>query len=365
SPEKMHLKNLPTAEPEVTGSLSTSSNNPNETNGTAESTKGTLTASCKPKTNLIVNYLPQSMTQEEFRSLFASVGKIRSYRLMRDKMTGQSLGYGFINYVDPRDAEKAVCLLNRHQCPPKTIKVAYCRPHSSSIQDANLYISGLPKDMTEKELEQLFSPFGHIVASRILRDRVSGASWGVGFIRFNMKSEAEEAIKALNGQKPCSMVEPLTVKFAHHQTQKTPQSLLGQPPQHYQGPLQPQTLRMGPDNLFNMTCGVQHFSPSSFGMTSLVTFPGYTNNGSGWCIFVYNLSPESDESVLWQLFGPFGAVNSVKIIRDVNTNKCKGFGFVTMTSYDEAALAIAFLNGYRLGGRVLQVSFKTNKIHKA
>ncbi len=78
--------------------------------------------------------------------------------------------------------------------------------------------------------------------------------------------------------------------------------------------------------------------------------------GAGWCIFVYNLSPEADESVLWQLFGPFGAVTNVKVIRDFTTNKCKGFGFVTMTNYDEAAMAIASLNGYRLGDRVLQVS---------
>lgn len=94
-----------------------------------------------------------------------------------------------------------------------------------------------------------------------------------------------------------------------------------------------------------------------------MNIPGHT--GTGWCIFVYNLSPDSDESVLWQLFGPFGAVNNVKVIRDFNTNKCKGFGFVTMTNYDEAAMAIASLNGYRLGDRVLQVSFKTNKTHKS
>ncbi|KAI4799385.1 hypothetical protein KUCAC02_016953 [Chaenocephalus aceratus] len=108
------------------------------------------------------------------------------------------------------------------------------------------------------------------------------------------------------------------------------------------------------------------FSPITIdSMTSLVgmNIPGHT--GTGWCIFVYNLSPDSDESVLWQLFGPFGAVNNVKVIRDFNTNKCKGFGFVTMTNYDEAAMAIASLNGYRLGDRVLQVSFKTNKTHKS
>lgn len=33
----------------------------------------------------------------------------------------------------------------------------------------------------------------------------------------------------------------------------------------------------------------------------------------GWCIFVYNLTPETEDSVLWRLFGPFGAVLSVKV----------------------------------------------------
>jgi len=39
-----------------------------------------------------------------------------------------------------------------------------------------------------------------------------------------------------------------------------------------------------------------------------------TINGSGWCIFVYNLAPETEENVLWQLFGPFGAVQAVKVL---------------------------------------------------
>ena len=51
----------------------------------------------------------------------------------------------------------------------------------------------------------------------------------------------------------------------------------------------------------------------------------------------------------------------LQVIRDLQTNKCKGFGFVTMTNYDEALVAIQSLNGYTLGNRVLQVSFKTNK----
>ncbi|KAI4903213.1 hypothetical protein NFI96_032391, partial [Prochilodus magdalenae] len=75
------------------------------------------------KTNLIVNYLPQNMTQEELKSLFGSIGEIESCKLVRDKITGQSLGYGFVNYVDPKDAEKAINTLNGLRLQTKTIKV--------------------------------------------------------------------------------------------------------------------------------------------------------------------------------------------------------------------------------------------------
>ncbi|XP_067332518.1 ELAV-like protein 3 isoform X4 [Channa argus] len=365
------------------------SNGPSGTsmpNGPVISTNGSTDDS---KTNLIVNYLPQNMTQEEFKSLFGSIGEIESCKLVRDKITGQSLGYGFVNYVDPNDADKAINTLNGLKLQTKTIKVSYARPSSASIRDANLYVSGLPKTMSQKDMEQLFSQYGRIITSRILVDQVTaGISRGVGFIRFDKRNEAEEAIKGLNGQKPLGAAEPITVKFANNPSQKTGQALLTQLYQtaarRYTGPLHHQTQRFsmipslgkGPDpnssskpildNLLNASYGIKRFSPITIdSMTSLagVNFTGPT--GAGWCIFVYNLSPEADESVLWQLFGPFGAVTNVKVIRDFTTNKCKGFGFVTMTNYDEAAMAIASLNGYRLGDRVLQVSFKTSKQHKA
>ncbi|KAG8523233.1 ELAV-like protein 3, partial [Galemys pyrenaicus] len=384
---------------------------------------GTNGATDDSKTNLIVNYLPQNMTQDEFKSLFGSIGDIESCKLVRDKITGQSLGYGFVNYSDPNDADKAINTLNGLKLQTKTIKVSYARPSSASIRDANLYVSGLPKTMSQKEMEQLFSQYGRIITSRILVDQVTGqaapggdpgqkhgggtkleelglegknllrkegplerahtafssqcshalagVSRGVGFIRFDKRIEAEEAIKGLNGQKPLGAAEPITVKFANNPSQKTGQALLTHLYQssarRYAGPLHHQTQRFRLDNLLNMAYGVKRFSPIAIDGMSGLAGVGLSGGaaGAGWCIFVYNLSPEADESVLWQLFGPFGAVTNVKVIRDFTTNKCKGFGFVTMTNYDEAAMAIASLNGYRLGERVLQVSFKTSKQHKA
>jgi ELAV like protein 2/3/4 len=88
--------------------------------------------------------------------------------------------------------------------------------------------------------------------------------------------------------------------------------------------------------------------------------PGY----AGTTIFVYNLAPDTQETTLWQLFGPQGCVQNVKIVRDQNTQKCKGYAFITMTTSEEAANAIQNLNGFLLGNRVLQVSFKVPTARK-
>ncbi|XP_055696863.1 ELAV-like protein 3 isoform X5 [Phlebotomus papatasi] len=355
------------------GTTQTAANNGNPGEGSQE----------ESRTNLIVNYLPQTMTQEEMRSLFASIGELESCKLIRDKVTGeffpasgnpalqqgQSLGYGFVNYQKPEDAEKAINTLNGLRLQNKIIKVSFARPSSESIKGANLYVSGLPKSMTQPELEALFSPFGRIITSRILCDNLTvqqfvagdlpgtaGLSKGVGFIRFDQRNEAERAIQELNGKIPKGCTEAITVKFANNPSNNAK----ALPP--LAAYLTPQATRRFAGTL---PAGRFRYSPLAGDLLANTILPGNAMTGSGWCIFVYNLAPETEENVLWQLFGPFGAVQSVKVIRDLQTNKCKGFGFVTMTNYDEAVVAIQSLNGYTLGNRVLQVSFKTNKTKTA
>ncbi|KAI4787330.1 ELAV-like protein 1 isoform X1 [Gymnodraco acuticeps] len=311
------------------------------------------------KTNLIVNYLPQSMSQDELRSLFSSVGDVESAKLIRDKVAGNpdshSLGYGFVNFVNANDAERAISTLNGLRLQSKTIKVSFARPSSDTIKDANLYISGLPRTLSQPDLEDMFSRFGHIINSRVLVDQASGLSRGVAFIRFDKRSEAEDAVKHLNGHTPPGTSEPITVKFAANPNQARNSQMMSQmyhgQSRRFGGPVhhQQQRFRFSP-------MSVDHMGGGGGGVSG--------NPSAGWCIFIYNLGQDADEAILWQMFGPFGAVNNVKVIRDFNTNKCKGFGFVTMTNYEEAAMAIHSLNGYRLGDKVLQVSFKTSKGHK-
>jgi len=369
-----------------------------ENNGSVVSSNGEKEMDEDNKTNLIVNYLPQTMTQEEIRSLFSSIGEVESCKLIRDKVTvGQSLGYGFVNYHRADDATKAIQTLNGLRLQNKTIKVSYARPSGEAIKGANLYVSGLPKHMTQPDLERLFSCSGNIITSRILCDNITGLSKGVGFIRFDQRVEAERAIQKLNGTIPEGATEPVTVKFANNPSNNAkaiPPLAAYLAPQaarrafggalHPAGRFSPYGLPGGlPMELESKLNGYSPLAGELLAGSPII--PGAAAaaaagnpsaiNGSGWCIFVYNLAPETEENILWQLFGPFGAVQNVKVIRDrtdppgtpssatpgdLQTNKCKGFGFVTMTNYDECLVAIQSLNGYTLGNRVLQVSFKTN-----
>jgi len=73
-------------------------------------------------------------------------------------------------------------------------------------------------------------------------------------------------------------------------------------------------------------------------------------------LYVGNLSYEVEASELEQLFGAHGQVQSAQIISDRETGRSKGFGFVEMSSDEEAAAAIAALNGQQHNGRALTVN---------
>ena len=73
-------------------------------------------------------------------------------------------------------------------------------------------------------------------------------------------------------------------------------------------------------------------------------------------LYVGNLSYDVDSSQLEQLFGQHGQVVSAQVINDRDTGRSKGFGFVEMSSDDEAQAAIAALNGQQHGGRALTVN---------
>ena len=73
-------------------------------------------------------------------------------------------------------------------------------------------------------------------------------------------------------------------------------------------------------------------------------------------LFVGNLSFDTTENDLQDAFAAHGTVTETNIMMDRTTNRPRGFGFVTMSTPEEAQKAIAALNGAQLGGRALTVN---------
>lgn len=350
------------------------------------------------KTTLIINYLPQTLTDVEFQTMFASIGAVKSCKIVRERGTGYSYGFGFVEYMSEIDAANAIQALNGVQLQNKVIKVAYSR-QGGRIKGANLYIRGLPTSCTAIELEQLFSPYGEIVQSRVLTDNATGLSRGVGFVLFATRDEAETALAGLHNTTPAGFPNPLQVQFAEDKTknrevkrpivagnpapppaQIPPQILGGYPMGTYpnfgmgyglpqpgggnlQGPMRNQMTkhhRYNPMAAQSYGVGVQ--------MPAMAPQPAHMMGDgvgpAGHVLFAYNIGPDTTEAQLCQLFAAYGTVTKTDVIRDQSTGVGKGFGFVTMPNYPEALTAIQSLNGYCYTSKPMQVSFKSAKSGK-
>lgn len=361
-------------------------------------------------TKLMVNYIPELMTRDMMYALFSAMGKIESCKLIANR------GYGFVEYEKHEDAEKARAAFNGLLMQGKTLKVSFAllNPENKVSHkpdtESNLYISNLPPDMTLERLNALFGQFGNITNSRV--------SQGIGFVCYETRQQAEDAITHMNGQSPIAGAGAIVVKFANKPSaNKNAPRPRGAPgagaaagagggaAAAYNGAGAAAAYNgVGAAAAYNGVGAAfgARAAAAVFGAQAspppLLPSPGkalpFINKGqqrynpmaaSGHAplpllgapaspvpllaaaaphqttVYVYNVGEDADELALWQLFGPYGAIDSIKVIKDPETKKNKGFAFVNMREYDEAAMAIQALNGYALNGQVLSVSFKTQK----
>jgi cold-inducible RNA-binding protein len=82
-------------------------------------------------------------------------------------------------------------------------------------------------------------------------------------------------------------------------------------------------------------------------------------------IFVGNLSFNTNEEELRQMFEAYGQVDRVSIMTDRDTGRSRGFGFVEMANNEEGEKAITALNGSQVGGRALNVNEARPKTERA
>ncbi|KAK2951436.1 putative Polyadenylate-binding protein [Blattamonas nauphoetae] len=276
---------------------------------------------------LIVNYLPSNLTQDHLQALFSQYGSLVSCKLVTSRVTGESLGYGFVEYSAPEEAKLAIQTLNKATIENKTLKVSYARNPSPELRDTNLFVSGLPDDLSQPQLEQLFSQYGSVIHCHLLTDP-AGRSRCSGFVRMSLNQEAQAAIrgldqKVLNGKQ-------ISVKVDNPTERKHNQG--GRRSRDGGGPYQQQQ-----NSFSNMQSGA-----------------------NGFTIFIYNLPAAGEDEFITSYFSQFGQIQKMSVPRHP-TGAARGFGFVTYGSVEEANKAIMTMNGVIVNGKELQVSLKTDR----
>jgi RNA recognition motif-containing protein len=79
-------------------------------------------------TNLYVGGLPYSVEERQLQELFSAHGTVAAARVITDKFTGQSRGFGFVEMSSPDEAQRAIQALNGSQLGGRTLTVNEARP---------------------------------------------------------------------------------------------------------------------------------------------------------------------------------------------------------------------------------------------
>ncbi|KAI8328835.1 hypothetical protein BC941DRAFT_363378 [Chlamydoabsidia padenii] len=265
------------------------------------------------------------MDEVYLQKLWSSHGEQVVIKLIRDKRSGQSVGYAFIGFRSTLAAQRALTTLHGTTMPDSSTHFRLNWASGGGIFDKkedrapeySLFVGDLDNDIDETYLLALFrQKYGSCHSAKIMTDPVSGLSRGYGFVRFHDPLEHQHALVHMNGTL-CSS-RPLRVSLA------TPKGSLAR---YHQLALQAPGLMQSTD-------------------------PSNTT------VFVGGLSAPVSEDELRMYFEPFGNITYVKIPPG------KGCGFVQYVTRKAAEWAIEQMNGYQIGQSRIRLSWGRSQYDK-
>ncbi|CAO2588908.1 Polyadenylate-binding protein 4 [Lemmus lemmus] len=265
-------------------------------------------ASSYPMASLYVGDLHSDVTEAMLYEKFSPAGPVLSIRVCRDMITRRSLGYAYVNFQQPADAERALDTMNFDVIKGKPIRIMWSQRDPSLRKSGvgNVFIKNLDKSIDNKALYDTFSAFGNILSCKVVCDE--NGSKGYAFVHFETQEAADKAIEKMNGM----LLNDRKVFVGRFKSRKEREAELGAKAKEF------------------------------------------TN------VYIKNFGEEVDDDNLKELFSQFGKTLSVKVMRDPS-GKSKGFGFVSYEKHEEATKAVTEMNGRIVGSKPLYVALAQRK----
>ncbi|CAI9104369.1 OLC1v1003026C1 [Oldenlandia corymbosa var. corymbosa] len=291
------------------------------------------------------------MDESYLQTCFAQSSEVISVKVIRNKQTGQSERYGFVEFGSHAAADKVLQGFNGSSMPNSdqvfrlnwaAFSMGNRRPEAAAGgggagagagvgagSDLSIFVGDLASDVTDTLLHETFaSKYPSVKGAKVVVDPNTGRSKGYGFVRFGDENERTQAMTEMNGAY-CSS-RPMRIGVA------TPKKASTQP----QYSSQAVVLAGGyPSN------GVPHGSQSD-------------SDSSNTTIFVGGLDSEVTDEELRESFSQYGEVLSVKIPSG------KGCGFVQFANRSNAEDAMQRLNGATIGKQTVRLSWGRNPVNK-
>merc|ERR1712141_897594 len=222
-------------------------------------------------------------------------------------------GYAYVNFQQSADADRALDTMNFDPIKGRPCRIMWSQRDPSLRKSGvgNIYIKNLDKSIDNKALYDTFSAFGNILSCKVAHDEF-GVSKGFGFVHFETREAAEEAIAKVNGM----MLNDKKVYVGPFMSRKERVDKAGDQPKRF-------------------------------------------NN-----VFVKNFAELIDDNEFHEMFAKYGEITSAVIIRDVES-KSKGFGFVAFKDHEAASMAVNEMDCKEVKGRKITVCRAQKKAERS